>query len=139
MDISKKILEKDSIKIKLSMLWLLTILNYIYADILTLMDPSALNDILSGAIGLTPLYMFLGAVMMEIPIMMIFLSLILKRTINRPANIVSGILKTLAVSGSLFVGEFSLYYLFFVLIEIAATVSIVIMAWRGWGRDKQGA
>ena len=130
MDISKKILEKDSIKIKLSMLWLFVMLNYIYADILTLMDSAALNDILSGAIGVTPLYMLLGAIMMEIPIMMVFLSLILERKVNRSANIAAGIIKTLAVSGSLFVGKLSFYYLFFAIIEITATVTIIIMAWR---------
>ena len=126
----KAIFGKDVIKVKLALLWLFVLLNYIYADILTLMDTSALNDILSGSLGFTPLYLFFGAILMEIPIAMIFLSLILKRTVNRWANMVAGTIKTLAVLGSLFIGTLSMYYLFFSVIEIAATIAIVVIAWK---------
>jgi len=131
----KKILGKDYIKVKLSLLWLFVMLNYIYADILTLMDSSALNDILSGALGITPLFLFVGAILMEIPIAMVFLSLILKNNINRWANIIAGIIKTLAVLGSLFVGTPTLYYAFFAIIEIVATSYIVYLAWK-WSEPK---
>jgi len=131
----KKIFGKDYIKVKLSLLWLFVMLNYIYADILTLMDSSALNDILSGALGITPLFLFVGAILMEIPIAMVFLSLILKNNINRLANIIAGIIKTLAVLGSLFVGTPALYYAFFAIIEIVATSYIVYLAWK-WSEPK---
>ena len=121
---------KDYIKVKLSLLWLFVILNYIYADILTLMDSSALKDILSGSLGITPMYLFFGAILMEIPIAMVFLSLILKNKVNRWANIIAGIIKTLAVFGSMFVGTPSLYYLFFGVIEIITTIAIIIIAWK---------
>jgi len=131
----KKILDEDYVKVKLSLLWLFVVLNYIYADILTLMDTTALNEILSGTLGFTPTYLFLGALLMEIPIAMIFLSLVLSHKANRWANIFAGIVKTLAVSASLFVGTLSLYYAFFVLIEVVTTVSIVCIAWK-WTKPK---
>ncbi len=133
----KKIFGADYIKIKLSLLWLFALLNYIYADILTLMDASVLNDILSGSLGMTPGLLFLGAILMEIPIAMVFLSLILKKNINRWANVIAGTIKTLAVIGSLFVGTLTLYYSFFVSIEIATTIAIVIIACR-WKTGKGG-
>jgi hypothetical protein len=126
----KKIFGKDYIKIKLSLLWLFVILNYIYADILTLMDSVVLNDILSGSLGITPIFLFMGAILMEIPIAMVILSLILKYKINRLANIIAGIIKTLAVFGTMFVGIPTLYYLFFGVIEIITTITIVIIAWK---------
>lgn len=126
----KILLGKDFIKVKLSLLWLFVMLNYIYADILTLMDASALKEILGGTLGVTPLYLFIGAILMEIPIAMVFLSLMLSDKINRWANVVSGILKTLAVLGSLSVGTPSAYYTFFVSIEVITTVSIIVIAWR---------
>ena len=67
---------------------------------------------------------------MEIPIAMVFLSLFLKNAWNKWVNIVAAVVKTLAVLGSLFVGAFTLYYTFFAVIEVATTVSIIIIAWR---------
>lgn len=130
MNTIKNIFGKEWIKIKLALLWLFVVLNYIYADILSLMDSTVLNDILNGAINITPLYLFLGAILMEIPIAMILLSLILKKEFNRWANILAGLIKTLAVVGSLFVGVPTLYYLFFAAIEIATTIAIIVIAWK---------
>lgn len=121
---------KETTKIKLSLLWAFAMLNYIYADILTLMDSKALNDIINGTVDMPPFVMLLGAVLMEIPIAMIFLSLILDGKINKWSNIVAGIIKTFAVLGSLFVGTPALYYLFFVIIESITTLVIIIIAWR---------
>jgi hypothetical protein len=126
----KKIFGKDYIKVKLSLLWLFVMLNYIYADILTLMDSSALKEILAGTMGITPVMMFAGAILMEIPIAMVFLSLILRHKVNRWANIIAGVIKTLAVAGTMFVGAPAMYYSFFAVIEIIITVVIVVIAWR---------
>lgn len=126
----KKLLGKDYIKVKLALLWLFVMLNYIYADILTLMDASVLKEILAGTYGITPLFLFAGAILMEIPIAMVFLSLILDDKINKWANVLSGLIKTLAVLGSLSVGTPSPYYTFFVIIEVITTISIVVIAWR---------
>ena len=38
----KKIFGKEYVKVKLSLLWLFVVLNYIYADIMSLMDCKAL-------------------------------------------------------------------------------------------------
>ena len=133
----KKIFGKDYVKIKLSLLWLFVMLNYIYADILTLMDSSVLNELIAGAAGsleITPTFLFFGAILMEIPIAMIFLSLILERKVSRLANIFAGSIKTFAVLGTMFVGTPALYYAFFGVIEIVTTVSIVYIAWN-WPKE----
>jgi hypothetical protein len=126
----KKMFGENHTKVTLSMLWLFATLNYIYADILTLMDASALENIISGSLGITPTYLFFGAILMEIPIAMIFLSLILERKYNRWANIIAGVIKTVAVAGSLMMGSIAMYYAFFVVIEVITTISIVVIAWK---------
>ena len=132
-DALKKLLGKEFIKVKLSLLWLFAMLNYIYADIMTVMDSTVLNELLTGVVGgmeITPTFLFFGAILMEIPIAMVFLSLFLKYNVNRWANIVAGSIKTLVVFATLFVGIPTSYYAFFAIIEIITTSSIVYLAWR---------
>ena len=133
MNTFKKIFGKEYIKVKLSLLWLFVMLNYIYADIMTLMDSSILNELLAGAVGglqITPTFLLVGAILMEIPIAMVFLSLILKNKVNRWANIIAGFIKTAIMILTMFVGVPTMYYLFFGVIEIVTTTAIVIIAWK---------
>ena len=139
MNTYRRLLGSEYNKVKLSVLWLFAMLHYIYADILTLMDSTVLNEILASAVGegvaITPTFLFFGAILMEIPIAMVVLSLILRRNINRWANILAGAIKTLAVGASAFVGEPALYYVFFVVIEVAISLYIVWVAWTWASTD----
>ena len=128
----KKILGKEYMKVKLSFLWIFAMLNYAYADIITLMDSEALSELMTGVVGgmhVTQGFLFWGAVLMEIPIAMILLSLFLQYKWNRRANIFAGIIKTAAVGWSLSVGIPPLYYIFFATIEMITTIVIVWLAW----------
>lgn len=128
----KSLLGKDYIKAKFAVLWIFVMLNYVYADIFTLMDPSVLQEMLGGTpngVEITPAFLLMGAILMEIPIAMILLSLVLPYRANRWSNIFAGSVKTLAVAASTFVGTPSLYYLFFAIIEVLATLYIVWLAW----------
>lgn len=134
----KQIFGKDYMKVKLSFLWIFVMFNYVYADIFTLMDSSVLVDILSGTVGgieLTQGFLLGAAVMMEIPIAMIILSLVLKYKVNRWANILAGGFKTIVVFLTMFVGVPTLYYVFFGTIEIFFTSLIVWYAWN-WRESK---
>jgi len=120
-------------RVLLSALWVFVMLNYLYADVMSLMDPILLPQWLAGRVeGLTITrpFLFAAAVMMEVPIAMTVLSRVLPHRSNRIANMASGIFKTLAVALSLFVGRPNAHYLFFALIEIPTTVAIVIIAYR---------
>ena len=66
---------------------------------------------------------------MEISIAMVLLSRILKYKANRLANIIAGLIKTIIMVGTLFMGGPSYHYMFFATIEIAATLFIVWYAW----------
>lgn len=125
--------KKINAKVLLSTLWIFVTVNYIFCDVFTLMYHEDLRQILAGKIGevqITQLFLLTFAFLMEIPMLMIVLSRLLKYGLNRWVNIVAGILLTLVQVGSLFADANTLHYIFFSIIEISTTVFIVIYAWR---------
>ncbi len=126
-------------KVILSTLWIFALFNYIYADITGLMDSSVLKEILTGSVGglqITQGLLLAGAILMETAIAMVILSRVLKYRANRWANIIVGVIHTVAVLASMFVGTPALYYIFFGTIEIGCTLFIV---WYAWTWHKQEA
>jgi len=125
----------------LSVLWIFVTLNYLYCDLIGLMDSSLLKQYLTGKVEgmeINETFLLYAGILMEIPIAMVLLSRILKRKANAIANIFAGSVKTLAMVASLFVGTFTSYYLFFAVIEIATTVFIVGYSIQ-WFRQKSSA
>lgn len=123
----------------LSTLWVFATLNYLYCDVLALMDSSMLKQIIIGTVGgiqMTQGFLLGASVLMEIPIAMILLSRILNHGVNRWANITAGSIMALVQFASLFFGASpTKYYIFFSIIEIATTAFIVMLAWR-WPSPK---
>lgn len=77
----------ESVRIKLSALWVALMLTYLLGDVLRIFS----GDFQAGEIGGMPIgqELYLGmAVIMVIPVVMVFLSLTLKYNVNRWANIV---------------------------------------------------
>ena len=130
----------ESMKSKLSTLWIFATLNYLYCDVVILMDPSLLKQYIAGNLGgiqISQGFLLGAAVLVEIPISMVLLSRFLKYRANRWANVVAGIVMTAVQLLSLLVKTPALYYLFFSVIEIACTAVIVWYAWR-WSADERG-
>lgn len=131
---SKQTLYTDPIKVKFSTLWVFAVLNYLYADVIGLMKAENLQAFITGNVGgmqITEVFLLGGSVLMETAIAMVLLSRTLQYRTNRWANIIVGVLHTVSVSASMFVGSGpGLYYLFFGTIEIACTAYIVWSAWR---------
>jgi uncharacterized membrane protein (DUF485 family) len=128
-------------RVLLSALWVFVMLNYLYADVMSLMDPVLLPQWLAGkveGITITRPFLFAAAVMMEVPIAMTVLSRVLPQRSNCIANMAAGIFKTLALTLSLFVGKPNAHYLFFALVEIPTTTAIVIIAYR-WPKARDAA
>lgn len=126
--------EMEDMKVKLSILWIFVLFNYLYADVLTLMDPELFKQFITGNVGgihFTQGFLLGAAILMEIPIAMVLLSRVLKHRVNRWANIIAGILMTVVQFSSLFFGSPpTMYYIFFSIIEIACTALIVWYAWK---------
>jgi Sec-independent protein secretion pathway component TatC len=119
---------------KLSALWVVVMFNMAFADILTFIKPGALQELWSGQAGVqvTPGVLLAFAILLEVPIAMIFLSRVLKPAPNRWANTVAAVITTVFVVGG---GSLTPHYVFFAAVEIACMGLIV---WSVWSRrDRQ--
>jgi hypothetical protein len=123
----------------LSLAWIFVTVNYIYCDVIGLMEPAVLREFLDGSIGgieITRGFLFGASVLMEIPMAMIVLARVLRNRPNRVANIVAGTVMTIVQVISLFVGDPPApHYLFFSAVEIATTAFVVWYAWT-WPRTE---
>ena len=124
---------KINVKMKLSALWVALMLIYIYADIFSLFKAGAIQKMMDGFMGPFPVTqgsLLSASILMIIPAVMVFLSLTLKHQVNRWANIILGVLYAL-VNLSNMIGETSwIFYMSFVVVEIALTLFIVGYSWK---------
>jgi len=122
-------------KARLSTLWIVVMLNVVLADILSFITPGALSDIMTGTPGgiqISQELLLMFAILLEIPVAMIFLSRTLTYRVNRWANIIA-----CAVTIAFVVGGGSAYphYYFFAAIEVACMVGIAWSAWK-WPKSE---
>ncbi|KQC02295.1 DUF6326 family protein [Pedobacter sp. Hv1] len=131
---------KISIKLKLSALWVAVMFCYVYGDFFSLFVPGRIKGLMDGNSGVgvtTPSSLLSFAIMMTIPSLMIFFSLVLKPQINRWTNIIAGVLFTLIMALILTksMSEWKIFYAYLACIEIILTSSVVWLALR-WPRVK---
>lgn len=124
-----------NIKIKLSALWVAVMFCYVYGDYFILFVPGHIKNLMDGNSGVgttTPLSLLGFAVLMTLPIVMIFLSLMLKAKASRWSNISVGIFFTLVMMLIVVTskGKWMLFYIYLGLVEIILTSTIVWLAWK---------
>ena len=115
-------------RVLLSTLWIVVMINMLKADILSLYIPGAAEEVARTA-GDTPipLLMLGGAIMMEISIVMIILSRILKRKLNRWVNIIASVITIVFIVGG---GSLYPHYIFIAAVEIVSLLLIIWVALR---------
>ena len=130
--------QKISIKVKLAALWTSLMFFYVYGDYFELYAPNKVDDIVNGTEILdSPTKLFLAALMLAIPALMIALSILLKPKINRWLNIIVGILFTLIVLmvASTAFSAWYTFYVFYAILEVLITLLIVRYAIK-WPKEK---
>jgi len=129
-------------RLKYSSLWAFASLNYLYADLVGLMDLNLLNQYQIGVVNgveITPEFLTAAAAYMQIPLANVFLPHVIKNdSALRWVQIISGSIATLVQGATLFVGTPTPYYILFSAIEIGATAFITIDALK-WkvGKNKR--
>lgn len=126
---------------KLTTLWVFATLNYLYCDVVTLMDRNLLQGFLSGNVGgmdVTQAFLLAAGALVEIPMAMVLLSQLLPQRVNPWANIAAGAVMTAVQLLTLAAKTPTPYYAFFSAIEIASTCAIVWLAWRSRRSDLAG-
>lgn len=114
----------ESMRVRLSTLWIFVMFNMAFADIVGFLNPGALENMMAMKPSQGLLLVF--AMLVEIPIAMIVLSRLLKYRANRWANIIAGVITILWVVGG---GTISVSYIFFATIEVACMLLIIWYAW----------
>ncbi|MEX0609659.1 MAG: DUF6326 family protein [Balneolaceae bacterium] len=126
-------------RIIISIIWIFYLLNILYADVLNLMGGEAPSAEAAELIEtlVSPAMLLVSAIFLETAMVMIILSRVLKYAINRWMNIVVALLHTLGVVASLFVGTPTIFYTFFVVVEVSALLFIVWYVWT-WEELQKG-
>lgn len=124
---------KINIKIKLSMLWTSVTLMYLYGDYFELYIPQKTQGLVTGDNLLdSPTNLFLAALLLAIPAVMVVLSILLKPTINRILNIVFGLFFTALMLLIAFTSmePWRAFYVFYAILESIITGVIVWYAFK---------
>ena len=115
---------------RLSLFWIFILFNMVFADILSFMYPGFLKEVLTGNVGgvhITPGFLVAAAMLTEIPIAMIVLSRVLRRGVNRWANIVAAVITIAYVAGG---STRSPHGIFLSAVQVACALLIVWSAWK---------
>ncbi|HUW66543.1 MAG TPA: DUF6326 family protein [Candidatus Nanoarchaeia archaeon] len=128
---------KINVKIKLSALWVTVNLLYLYVDLYYNYRPGIIEKIMAGEVAFTGIevtqaFLLVVIILMTIPSIMVFLSLILPAKANRWTNIIVGIFEIIFVIGAA-IGETWAYYIFASIVEVVLLSLIVWYAWK-WSK-----
>ena len=129
-----KILEdvKINVKIKLAALWVALMFLYIYADIKAIFQPGIIEQIIAGEVEgilITPTLLWVTAILMSIPGVMVLLSLTLKPQANRWTNIIVSLLHIgLAITIAFMPGSWAYSYIYY----FGQVVYLLLIVWYAW-------
>jgi len=115
-------------RIKLSGLWVCLMLTYLLGDVLRIFS----GDYSAGEVigmDISPGLMLAMAALMVIPVVMVFLTLVLKQAVNRWANIILSVFFFLFNAIGLPTYP-SLYDQFLIVVGLVFNVVIVWIAWK---------
>lgn len=124
---------KVNIRIKLALLWTTIMFCYIYGDYFDLYVPGKVNGLLVGKNNLnSPYKLFTATIILSIPALMIFLSVVLKPLITKWLNVGVGIFFTVFtfLVGMSSISEWTIFYVFLSFLESILTTIVVIMAFN---------
>jgi hypothetical protein len=121
--------EVVGIRARLSAAWVFVMLNMVFADILSFMSPGALGQVLAGTadgIQITSGFLLVAAVLAEVPIGMVLLSLLLPQPTARWANIAAAGVTVAYVLG---LGSATPHYVFIAALETIGCLAIARWSW----------
>ncbi len=125
-----------NVKIKLSSLWVAVTLCYLYGDYFELYLPKKVEGLISGVNLLnSPAKLFVASVLLAIPAVMVFFSLLLKPALSRWLNIVFGIFFTL-IMVLIAVTSLTIWQIFYDFLAIVESIITSLIVWYAWSWPK---
>ena len=126
---------KVNTRIVIAFLWTAMLFIFAYVDIFGFFRADVLQDALNGKVFIfeaNQTFFLLITIYILIPSLMVFLTLVLKATIAKLANIILSLLYIVTIAGAM-VGESWWYFLLGSALEIILLLVIIIYAWK-WPR-----
>jgi hypothetical protein len=121
------------IRVRLSTLWIVVMINMIFADIFSIMVELVNGNTLNIP-GDVKTVMAIAALVTNVPILMIYLSRVLTFKINRILNMIAAVFTMIYVIGG---GDFAPHYIIIASIEVIVLLLIVVYAWKWTMVEKQ--
>jgi hypothetical protein len=124
-------------KIKVSVLWLFSVMTGVAGGFFTLMEPGVIEQIKSGEVEgmkIGPELLLGFSIVLLVPLVMAFLSLTLKDSANRWANIIVGIVWIgLSLSDlNTYLTQLSAYSAYSILMWLSGRVATALIVWYAW-------
>ena len=127
-----------NVKLKLATLWVSFMFLYIYVDYFHLFMPNKIDDILKGKVfvfEISQVFLLIALILVTVPVLMIFLSVMLSAKANRITNIIVAMAYIPYMLFNL-VGEIPwMHMVFGAVVEVAILCQIIRYAWK-WPRNK---
>ena len=121
---------KIDVKIKLAAAWASLVLIYLYADLFGFYTPGHIEELIEGKMAgfeITQILLLGFMLLMTLPSLMVFMSIVLKANVNRVVNIIVGMLQLVFVLGGIL--DPNIYFVFASSVE---TVLLVLIIWYAW-------
>ena len=119
-----------NVKLKISALWIAVMFCYVYGDYIQIYVPGILAKAMEVKATTETQYQFFAvALLMAIPSVMIFFTLVVKPKINRWLNIILSTLYIIMLIATNLT-ETWVFYLFLTAIEVLISVAIIWYAWN---------
>jgi hypothetical protein len=126
---------QQEVKLKILILWIFVFFNMIFRDLHEFGRTGFLQELTEGVVNgvqITEFLLLIGGIMMEVPLLMLPLTMLLKPRVNRLANLCIG---TLMVP--LMISSYDLLDaddIFFLIFEVLALLLIIWYAWH-WSNN----
>ena len=124
------------VRLKISALWIAMLFLFAYGDVFGFFKPGQIEEVIAGEVSgieITQVFLFGASVYIAIASVMVFLSLVLRPSLDRWTNIALPLLYIVSIVASA-IGETAAYYLFLSIVESALLLLII---WYAWTWPKQ--
>jgi len=127
------------VKLRILTLWIFVFFNFIFRDIHEFGRPGMIQELATGVVNgvqITDFLLLIGGIMIEVPLLMLPLTMLLKPRVNRIANLWIGTLMIplMIISYDLLDPD----DIFFLIFEISALSMIIWYAWL-WSNNSDGS
>jgi hypothetical protein len=113
-------------RVKLSLLWIFVVLLMVYADLVSLMDPTSAIRVRMVGTPMSEGALLAGAIVMAISIAMVILPWILSYKVNRWVSLSIGVFMVWQIV----TGGHGPYYVFFATVEVACILLTIWFTWK---------